>query len=181
MPPQKNKIKYMSKEDFKEISNERKELVLPRDVSFCLKVFLKGQDGMCIPSGYIEKLVGDEKEYFVFAFGVEQILKDQELTDEVYRNLQSLSKSIASDQISNIVFNYKLDESLSPGIKSILLLNGMDYWNILWKGWYNIYNDPEKYDENYRISNKIHYMINSKGSKVNINDITMEDVENFRS
>ncbi len=59
------------------------------------------------------------------------------------------------------------------------LLNGMDWWYILWKGWGNLYNDPEKYDENYKIANKIHFMINLRGVKYNINDITMVDVEKF--
>ncbi len=58
-----------------EKSNERKELVLPRDVSFALKSLINGREGMCIPSGVIEKLCKDEKEFAIFAIGVERHLK----------------------------------------------------------------------------------------------------------
>jgi hypothetical protein len=166
----------------KEISNERKELVLPRDVSFALKSLLEGRDGMCIQNDSIELLEKDSKEFIMLIGGVERKLDTLEMDERIFENLKSMSRAVASGEIPNIRYQYKLDDYFSVGFKSVMLLTGIDYWDILWKGYGYHYFSVDingKYDEYYNICNKIHFMTKIKGSKYDINKITMDDINNY--
>lgn len=173
----------MRKKNPKQTKNEtttnRKELILPTEISFGLKSLIHGREGMFFNPNGLELLNEDSWEFKFFCCGVEKYLPQLKMTEEIFQNLKSMSKSVQSGNISGITFKYKLPEVYSKGLKSIHLLNDSDWWYILWKGWGFVYNDPEKYDENYRIANKIHFMIEPRNSKFDINDITMVDINNF--
>jgi hypothetical protein len=173
------KIKFlvsMTKKNFKK-SNCRTELILPTEFSLGLKFLIHGREGLYFNSSGLEHLPLDSWEFKFFCGGVEKHQTQLQMTEEIFENLISCSKFITSEK--HISFKYKILEPFSIGLKSIYLLNSSDWWYILWKGWNYLYNDPEKYDENYKISNKIHFMTKTKRSKYDINSITMDDINNY--
>lgn len=175
-------VKKSNKKSKEKPSNERLELVLPRDVSFALISLLQGRDGMIIPNDSVKLLEKDSDEFNLFMSGVERNLTNLKITEQIFENVKSLSKSIASGEIHDIKFQYKLDDYFSISFKSVILLTGIDYWDIIWKGFAFYYNDTEvhgRYNEYYTICNKIHFMTKVRGSKYNINDITMDDINNY--
>jgi len=165
------------KQSMTEIKIGKYDLVLPRDVSFALKSIINGRAGMIIPNGSIELLEGNELE--IFSFGVKNLMDKLELTPQIWENLKSMSKAVASGQIADIWFHYKISEDMSIGVRSIMLLNDVDYWDLLWNGFSYYYGANElngRYDEYINLANEILKTINQSNSKVDLNSITMKDL-----
>jgi hypothetical protein len=153
------------------------ELAFPKDFSFALKYLVEGKEGMCINPGGVEPLEGKERDLFMM--GIERMMAQLGLTEEEWRDLKNTAKQFTSGEagLPDMGFHYTLTGDVAIGTKGTMLIQGIDFWDAIWKGMGYFYFKTEvegKYDEYITLCNKIINLINNKG--VDLNTITMEDL-----
>jgi hypothetical protein len=168
----------MKKQVIKNLTNEeltnRKELILPTDVSVGLKALTVYETGtLSIKRNTVETLSGDG--YRFFEYGVERNIDKLGLSKT--ENPEKVWNGIRTIPIEGMNFNYRIDsEGMSISMKSVMLLNNVDFWDVLWNGYvyYYYHTDHKIFCET---GDKMYEMIYKK--EYNVNTITMDDIDNY--
>jgi hypothetical protein len=172
----KEKNKQTSKVENETITSNRKELILPTDVSVGIKTLTNYEYGTVkIVKDRVETISGDE--YRFFEYGVERNMDKIHISPELtIEKFWTGIKTIPVSDDTNFYFRFD-GEGMSISIKSVMLMNSVDFWDVLWNGYMYYYYHTD-FKIFFGLCNTIYVMIYKKG--YNVNTITMDDVNNFK-